>query len=168
MQRIRECHDGLFEGAVTERVIGAYYAVYNGLGYGHVESVYERALAIEIVRRGLHVATQVPTDVHYDGQLVGSFRADLVVESRVVVELKAGRSISPESELQLRNYLKCTQLEVGLLLHFGPRPWFRRLIWSNAARRTDPRDPPYPPDLSLRTLVARRPSATQLSAPASP
>lgn len=131
MQRIRECHDGLFESAITERVIGAFHAVYERIGYGFPDSVYQRAMAIEITKRGLDVRAQPPMEVTYDDVVVGAFRADLVVESRVVVELAAGRSLAPEHELQLRNHLKASGLEVGLLFHFGPKPGVRRFVWTN-------------------------------------
>lgn len=134
MQRIRECHDGLFESAITERVIGAFHAVYDRLGYGFPDSVYQRAMAIEITKRGLDARAQPPMEVTYDDVVVGAFRADLVVESRVVVELAAGRSLPPEHERQLLNYLKASGLEVGLLCHFGPRPGVRRLVWMGAPR----------------------------------
>ena len=135
MRRIRECHDGLLESAITERVIGAFYDVYNKLGYGYLESVYQRAVAIELAKRGLEVRMQVPIEVTYDGVVVGAFRADLVVERRVVVELKSGKCLAPENEMQLLNYLKATELEVGLLLHFGPKASFKRLVWTNLPRK---------------------------------
>lgn len=134
MRRPKRCHEELIESALTERIIGAFYQVYNTLGYGHLESVYNRALAIEVVKRGMHAAVQVPTTVFYGDEIVGEFRADLVVENRIIVELKAGKLLPPDAELQLINYLKCTDLEVGLLFHFGPEPKFRRLVWTNPPR----------------------------------
>lgn len=128
MPRIRECHDGLFERELTHRVIGTFYDVYNSLGYGFLESVYRTAFAIELTRRGLHVATEVPVDVRYGGEVVGCFRADLLVESRLVLELKACQKLSAADEMQLLNYLRATDLELGLLFHFGPKPAFRRFI----------------------------------------
>lgn len=128
MRRIRECHDGLFEGELSHRIIGAFYDVYSALGYGFVESVYRKSLAIELTRRGFHVAAEVPTDVRYDGQVVGTFRADLLVESRLVLEVKASQTLSRADEMQVLNYLRATDLEVGILLHFGPKPAFRRFV----------------------------------------
>lgn len=140
MRRPKRCHEELIESALTERIIGAFYQVYNTLGYGHLESVYNRALAVEVMKRGMHAAVQVPTTVFYAGEIVGEFRADLVVENRIIVELKAGKLLPPDAELQLINYLKCTDLEVGLLFHFGPKPKFKRLVWTNAPRaRANPR-----------------------------
>jgi GxxExxY protein len=134
MRRVRECHEALLESAVTQRVIGGFFTVFNELGYGYLESVYQRALAVELAKRGLHVQVQAPVEVTYDGVVVGAFRADIVVEARVVLELKSGRALAPEHEMQLLNYLKATEMEVGLLLHFGPKPRFRRLVWTNRSR----------------------------------
>lgn len=132
MRRIRECHDGLFERELTHRVIGTFYDVYNTLGYGFLESVYRSAFAIELTRRGIHVAEEVPVDVLYDGEVVGIFRADLLVESRLVLELKSCQKLTSADEMQVLNYLRATELELGLLFHFGPKPAFRRFISSPA------------------------------------
>src|SRR5918999_3132505 len=129
-RRVRECYETLFEEALTRRVIGAFYDVYNSLGYGFLESVYANALAFEIVSRGLHVVREARADVRYKGEVVGMFRADLLVESRVVVELKASAKLDPAHASQLLNYLRATDLEVGLLLHFGPRPGIKRFVAS--------------------------------------
>jgi GxxExxY protein len=130
-RRVRECYETLFEEALTRKIIGAFYDVYNALGYGFLESVYANALAYEIVSRGLHVVREATAEVRYKGEVVGSFRADLLVESRVVVELKASSKLHPAHPAQLINYLRSTDLEVGLLLHFGPRPGIQRFIASN-------------------------------------
>ena len=132
--RVRECYETLFEEALTRQIIGAFYNVYNALGYGFLESVYGSALAYEIAARGLHVVREAGAEVRYKGQVVGTFRADLVVESRVVVELKACRKLDSAHPAQVMNYLRATDLEVGLLLHFGPRPSFQRFIASNDHR----------------------------------
>lgn len=141
MRRVRECSDELFERELSHRVIGAFYGVYNVLGFGFLESVYRRALAIELTRRGFHVATEVPAEVRYDGELVGVFRADILVESRVVLELKAARKLSQADEMQVLNYLRATDLDLGFLLHFGPKPAFRRFIATqrDRAERNDSR-----------------------------
>ncbi|MBA3889476.1 MAG: GxxExxY protein [Gemmatimonadaceae bacterium] len=139
MRRIRECHDGLFERELTHRVIGTFYDVYNELGYGFLESVYARSMMLELERRGFKVAAQVPAEVRYSGEVVGMFRADLVVESRLVLQLKASKSLGPADEMQVLNYLRATDLELGLLLHFGPRPAFRRLIATRSAPLPDSR-----------------------------
>jgi GxxExxY protein len=139
MPRIRECHDGLFESELTHRVIGTFYDVYNTLGYGFLESVYVRSMVLELSRRGFEVAAQVSADVRYRGDIVGTFRADIVVESRLVLELKATRSLTPVDEMQVLNYLRATDLELGLLLHFGPKPAFRRFVSTRGARMNDQR-----------------------------
>jgi GxxExxY protein len=130
-RRVRECHEALFEEALTRRIIGAFYDVYNALGYGFLESVYANALAIEVTSRGLHVVREASAEVRYKGEVVGTFRSDLLVESRVVVELKATPKLHPADPMQLLNYLRSTDLEVGLLLHFGPEPTIRRFVASN-------------------------------------
>jgi GxxExxY protein len=130
-RRVRECYETLFEDALTRRIIGAFYDVYNALGYGFLESVYANALAIDIVSRGLRVVREASAEVRYKGEVVGTFRADLLVESRVVVELKASPKLHPAYGTQLLNYLRATDLEVGLLLHFGPRPTIQRFVASN-------------------------------------
>jgi len=105
--------------------------VYNTLGYGFRESVYSRALTIELRRRGLRVEREVPATVYYDGEVVGRFRIDHLVEGRLVLEIKAGRSLVPADRDQLLNALKSTNQELGLLLHFGPKPAFCRVISEN-------------------------------------
>ncbi len=120
---------------VTGRVIGAFYTVYNELGYGFLESVYEEALAIALEDEGLKAARQVGVPVWYRGQQVGDFRADVVVENSVILELKAVRALDPSHESQLLNYLRATTIEVGLLLNFGPRPEFKRLAFDNSRKK---------------------------------
>jgi GxxExxY protein len=130
-RRVRECHETLLEEALTRKIIGAFFHVHSTLGHGFLESVYARALELELVGRGLHVAREVAADVYYKGEVVGVFRADMLVESRVVLELKGSRKLDPSDIAQLLNYLRATDLELGLLLHFGPRASFKRLIASN-------------------------------------
>lgn len=115
----------------TEDVIYCFYRVYNTLGPGFLESVYENALCIELRKLGIEYKQQAPLTVLYEGQPVGEFRADLIVDNCVVVELKAARAIEPAFEAQVLNYLRATDMEVGLLLNFGPKPEFRRLIFDN-------------------------------------
>jgi GxxExxY protein len=133
----RSPHRVLVEEDLTRAVIGAYYEVYNTLAYGFLESVYSRALYLELGRRGLKVAREVSVDVYYKGDQVGFFRADMLVESRVVLEIKATSAVTPADRQQLLNCLRCSKLEVGLLLHFGPRPSFQRVVAENG-RSTDP------------------------------
>jgi GxxExxY protein len=117
--------------ALTDRIIGAFFAVYNRLGYGFTEKVYENALALELRKLGLQVEQQKPIKVYYDGQVVGEYFADIVVNGVVILELKAVRRFLKEHEAQLLNYLKATAVEVGMLLNFGPKSDFRRKVYDN-------------------------------------
>ena len=116
---------------ITSEIIAAFYAVYNTLGYGFLEKVYENALILELRKKGLTVKKQVPIKVKYDGQIIGEYFADLFVEDKVIVELKAVEKIIAVHEAQLLNYLKATNIEVGLLLNFGPKAEFKRKILTN-------------------------------------
>lgn len=118
----------LLHGDITGEIISAFYAVYNELGYGFLESVYVRALAIELFQRRMNVARDVPVTVYYKGVTVGTYRADLVVSEAVVVDVKAGEQPAEHDRPQLLNYLRASGKEVGLLLHFGPRAILRRVI----------------------------------------
>ena len=112
---------------LVRRVIGAFYEVYNTLGYGFLEAVYARALERELRARGLRVAREALIEVRYKGAVVGVFRADLLVEQCLVVELKATAALSRADTAQVLNYLRGSGLSAGLLLHFGPEPVFRRI-----------------------------------------
>jgi GxxExxY protein len=116
---------------VSEAVLAAFYQVYRELGPGFLECVYEAAVAIVLGGMGLRVEWQVPVIVRFRGAAIGSFRIDLLVESAIAVELKASRTLDPAHEAQLLNYLRASDLEVGLLLNFGQRPSFKRLAYSN-------------------------------------
>lgn len=116
---------------ITKKIIEAYYKVYNSLGYGFLEKVYENALKIELERLNLKVNQQKNIKVFYDQFEVGDYFADLIVEDLVIVELKAAESLCDEHEAQLINYLKATNLEVGLLLNFGKKAEFKRKVFSN-------------------------------------
>jgi len=118
----------LLHGDITGEIIAAFYAVYNELGYGFIESVYVRAMAIELFQRRMNVAREVPVTVYYKGVTVGTYRADLLVADTVVVEVKAGEQTTDHDRPQLLNYLRCSGKEVGLLLHFGPKAVLRRVI----------------------------------------
>jgi len=113
----------------TERIIGAAYSVYNELGHGFAERVYENALALEMVGAGLSVHCQQPIQVLYRGQVVGDYVADLVVADKVIVEVKAVAGLDGAHEAQLINYLKATGIEVGLLINFGPQIEIKRRIF---------------------------------------
>lgn len=116
---------------LTEQIIGAFYAVYSTLGYGFLEEVYEKAMEIELKKRGLTPQTQKPIEVYYAEQLIGQYYADIVVNDLVIVELKAAKILISEHEAQLLNYLKATPYEVGLLLNFGPKPETKRRSFDN-------------------------------------
>ena len=116
---------------ITQQIIKAFYAVYNALGYGFLEKVYENAMLIELRRLGLAVISQAGIDVYYGDAHIGQYSADLLVNDQVLVELKAARALLPEHEAQLLNYLKATPYEVGLLLNFGPKPQIMRKVYDN-------------------------------------
>jgi GxxExxY protein len=116
---------------LTDAVICCFYTVYNTLGYGFLEKVYENALMMELGKRGIKAQAQYPIAVYYDDKPVGEYFADILVEDVVIVEIKAARSILPEHEAQLLNYLKATKIEVGLLLNFGPSPQLKRRAFEN-------------------------------------
>src|SRR5208337_148380 len=117
--------------AVTDAVIGAFYDVYNELGHGFLESVYRDALALVLHSKGMSVDREKTAQVRFRGTVVGVFRTDLVVQDSVIVELKCARALDHVHEAQLLNYLKATEFEVGLLLNFGIRPQFRRMLLDN-------------------------------------
>lgn len=121
----------LLHKEITDKILKAFYTVYNVLGYGFLEKVYGNALHIELAKMGLKVVKQHPIKVQYDGQQVGEYFADLIVEDLVIVELKAAEGIVEEHEHQLLNYLKATTIEVGLLLNFGRKPQFKRKVFQN-------------------------------------
>jgi GxxExxY protein len=124
----------LLHGELSGQIIGAFFQVYNDLGFGFVESVYQRALPGVLLGRGIPSEREVPFDVCYRGEPIGHYRADLVVDGKVIVEIKATDRIIPVHETQLLNYLKATGIALGLVLNFGPRPTFRRLILSPSQR----------------------------------
>lgn len=116
---------------ITELIIQAFYTVYNTLGYGFLEKVYQNALVIELRKLGLDVIPEACIKVYYNGQVVGEYFADLLVAGVVLVEIKAVRTLAPEHEAQLLNYLKATPYEVGLLLNFGPKSQIKRKVYDN-------------------------------------
>ena len=125
----------LKHAAVSEAVIGAFYDVYNELGHGFLESVYRDALAVVLLAKGLSVEREKAVQVRFRGQTVGLFRTDLVVQQCVIVELKCARMLDRVHEAQLLNHLKATEFEVGLLLNFGTRPQFRRMLLDNDQKK---------------------------------
>jgi GxxExxY protein len=121
----------LVEKALTHSVIGAFFDVYNTLGFGFLEHVYVPALERELLARGHQVAREVSVRVCYKGQELASQRLDMVVDGKLIVEVKATYHLDRSAPRQVYNYLKATRLEVGLLLHFGPDPAFYRLVSKN-------------------------------------
>lgn len=126
--------ENLKHSETTGAIIKAFYKVYNELGFGFLEKVYENALVIELRELGLIVEQQKPIFVYYQGQLVGEYFADLVVNDSVILELKSAETISRAHEAQLINYLRATEFEVGLLLNFGKSPEYKRKIFENKPR----------------------------------
>lgn len=128
-----DCQDIKYK-TLTEKVIQVFYKVYNKLGYGFLEKVYENAMAIEFRKEGLSAVFQSPIKVVYDGEVVGEYFADILVDDKVIVEIKATRALALENEAQLLNYLKATDIEVGLLLNFGPKPEIKRKVFNNSRK----------------------------------
>jgi GxxExxY protein len=121
----------LIEGALTKEALAAFHVVYGDLGFGFLEGGYANALAVELRYRGLYVEREVLTELVYRGVPVGTYRMDLVVNGKVLIEVKAIRELTEADERQLLNYLRCSGIEVGLLLNFGPKPQFRRRVYTN-------------------------------------
>ncbi len=121
--------------ALTERVLGVFYDVYNELGYGFLEAIYQEAMRLALLDAGLRVKTQMPIAVHFRGKTIGMFRADLVVNEGVLLELKTHAALVKEHHSQTLNYLRATDLEVALLLNFGPSPSVKRLVLDNERKR---------------------------------
>lgn len=126
---------GLKHKELTETIIGVFFEVYNELGHGFLESVHENAFAAALISRGLDVRRQIEVPVWFRGQKVGEFVADILVERSVLVELKGVRTLNPSHEAQLLNYLRATEIEVGLLFNFGIKPEFKRLAYDNSRKR---------------------------------
>jgi GxxExxY protein len=121
----------LLHEELTKHISNAFLQVFHELGCGFAESVYATALECVLTECGLRVEREVPISVYFHGRRIGSFKADMIVESAVMVEIKAMRRPDPSFEAQLLNYLRATSIEVGLLLYFNPKPLKRRLIYTN-------------------------------------
>ncbi len=122
---------GLLHQELTDKIIKTFYEVYNELGYGFLEKVYQNALFLELKNKGYKVEAQKKISVYYKGVEVGEYYADLIVEDLVILELKAADCIVKDFENQILNYLRGTDCEVGLLLNFGKKPEFKRKIFEN-------------------------------------
>lgn len=120
----------LLHEELTDRIINAFYEVYNELGGGFLEQVYQNSFYIELCKRGIQCEAQRELAVYYKGEIVGKYYADLIVENKIILELKAVSQIRPEHNAQLINYLKATGIQVGILFNFGPKPEFSRKILS--------------------------------------
>ena len=120
----------MLHAELTNKIISSFFKVYNTLGYGFLEKVYENALVIELKRAGLNVLQQQNIKVYYENQVVGNYFADIIAD-QVILEIKAAEGLREENKAQLINYLKATDKEVGLLLNFGRTPEFKRVIFTN-------------------------------------
>ena len=118
----------LAHGSLTREIIGAFYEVYNELGFGFSEALYQRALPVALLARGVSCELELALVVRFKGEVVGNYRADLIVEGKVIVECKTADQILPIHETQILNYLKATGIPLGLILNFGPKAMIRRLI----------------------------------------
>lgn len=125
----------MLQEELTGKIINSFYKVYNTLGFGFLEKVYENALAITLRKQDFEVAQQLPIKVYFEGAVIGEYFADLIVENLVIVEMKAIEILHPQHTNQLINYLKSTKLEVGLLLNFGPEPEIVRKIFTNDRKK---------------------------------
>ncbi len=125
----------LKHGLITDQILRVFYEVYNELGHGFLESVYHRSLVLALETTGLRVCSRVGIPVWFRGYQVGQFEADLLVENCVLLELKAARSLDSSHRAQLMNYLKATEIEVGLLLNFGEKPEFKRVVFDNLKKQ---------------------------------
>jgi len=125
---------------LTDAVLKAFYKVYNTLGYGFLEKVYENALVVELRKQGLTIEQQVPITVYYEGVVVGEYFADMLVDGKVIVEMKSAEALAGGHEAQLLNYLRGTEIEVGMVLNFGPKPEFRRKAYDNARKGSFPKN----------------------------
>jgi len=119
---------------LTEKIISIFYRVYNKLGYGFLEKVYENAMMLEFKKEGITAISQSPIKVLYEAETIGEYYADILVDNKVIVEIKASRRLVNENEAQLLNYLKATEIEVGLLLNFGAKPEVKRKIFDNSIK----------------------------------
>ena len=124
-------YDNYKHSDFTKEIIKVYYRVYNTLGYGFLEKVYENAMIIELKNEGYEVQVQKQIKVFYNDVEVGVYYADLIINNKIIIELKATESLCEEHEFQLINYLKASDIEVGLLLNFGKEPEFRRKVFTN-------------------------------------
>lgn len=132
---MKENDSGLKHRDLTQKIIGIFYEVYNELGHGFLESVYEAAFEVALTAKGLPVLRQIEVPVWFRGKKIGDFTADMLVDKCVLFDLKAGRALDPAHEAQLLNYPRATEIEVGMLFSFGLKPEFKRLAFDNARKQ---------------------------------
>ena len=132
----------MIDEEITGQIIKIFYKVYNTLGHGFIEGVYRNSMILEFVRNGIAVETEKPIAVYYEEKLVGAFSADLVVEGKIILELKSKETLHPAHEAQLTNYLRATDIELGFVFNFGKEAAFKRKYFSNSKKRrtTSPTD----------------------------
>jgi GxxExxY protein len=126
----------MLESKLSELILDCFFCVYKQFGYGFLEAVYANALATELEYRGAKVQREVPIELYHRGKRVGVYRADLLVENRILIETKSTRQLVDADERQLLNFLKATPIEVGFLLHFGPKPKFIRRVLATARKHS--------------------------------
>lgn len=146
---MKEKDSGLKHRDLTQKIIGVFYEVYNELGHGFLEFVYETAFEMALVSKGMSVLTQIEVPVWFRGNKIGDFSADMLVEKTVLLELKGGSRLNPAHEAQLLNYLRATEIEVGMLFSFGLKPEFKRLVYDNTRKKRGSH-----PDLLTTLLTA--------------
>ena len=125
-----DCEDIKYK-ELTDKIIKIFYRVYNKLGYGFLERIYENAMMIEFKRESIPAVSQSAIKVFYEDEIIGEYFDDILVDDKVIVEIKAAKYLVVENEAQLLNYLKATNIEVGLLLNFGPKPEVKRKVFDN-------------------------------------
>lgn len=121
-------------GDLSARIIGAFFDAYNGIGFGYPETMCRNALVVELQKKNLGFAREVPNEVIHSGVPIGVFRFDLVVETKVLVEVKASKELTDADRRQIQSYLKASPFEVGLLMNFGPKPDHERYVYTNARK----------------------------------
>ena len=128
-------NDDLIEKELCGEVIGAFYEVYNEMGFGFTEYLHTQGMQVELLMRGLNLMREFKVPVRMKGCVIGEQRLDMVVEDKLIVEIKSTEVLPKTARRQLYNYLRCTDFEIGLLLHFGPKPWFQKQVLSNKNKR---------------------------------
>jgi GxxExxY protein len=139
LPRLHADSRGLKHAELTEKLIGIFFAIHNELGHGFLESIYDQAFSVLLAEKGIFFERQIAVPVWFHGKEIGEFRVDLPIEQKVILELKTGRDIEPAWEKQLLNYLRATEIEVGLRFNFGPNAQFRRYVFEN--EKKNPRNP---------------------------